>query len=226
MKYLKNSFRLMYMMLLTFNFTITSYGQIPDWYKGKPFKGTPQVIPGRIEFENHDEGGFDVAFNTDYIAEGPIKDYRPGETQYASIDETNIGEIDKNTKLENIDRYPDSTLYPSAANPHSYYVGWTHVGDWTRFTVHVTKSGDYRISSTFAEETPQIGFLLKFNDDTTKTRNVVLDYGKGDWHTWKKFDNIATVHLDSGLYVMHFEITITHLNYDYLEFTPVNLDSK
>jgi hypothetical protein len=218
MKFLKISFKVLMLALISINFAITGHAQIPQWYKGKPYKGTPQVIPGRIEFENHDEGGFDVAFNTDYIAEGPVKNYRVDDTIHVSIDETNTG--------VNIDRYPDGTLYPSAEKPHSYYVGWTHVGDWTRFTVHVTKSDDYRISSTFAEETPKIGFFIKFNDDTTKTRNVVLDYGKGDWHTWKKFDDIATVHLDSGLYVMHFEMTITHLNYDYLEFTPVNAVGK
>jgi hypothetical protein len=221
MKSLKITFSVMSIALLSLCFVVTSFGQIPGWYKGKPFKGKPQVIPGRIEFENHDEGGFDVGFNTDYIAAGPIKDYRPGETEYVSIDQTNIGEIDQHAKKENVDRRPDGSLYPSNENPHSYYVGWTHAGDWTRFTVHVTKSDDYYISSTFAEETPQIGFILKFNDDSTKTRNVVLDYGKGDWHTWKKFDNFATVHLDSGLYVMQFEMTITHLNYDYLEFTPM-----
>jgi hypothetical protein len=209
-----NYLKVISLSLLNVSFVVSSFGQIPAWYKGTPFKGKPQEIPGRIEFENHDEGGFDVAFNTDYIAEGPVKNYRGEETKYASIDETNTG--------VNVDRYPDGSLYPSAENPHSYYLGWTHAGDWTRFTVLVKKSGDYRISSTFAEETPKIGFIIKFNDDSTKTRNIVLDYGTGNWHTWKKFDNIATVHLDAGLYVMHFEMTITHLNYDYLDFTLVN----
>jgi hypothetical protein len=216
MNYLNFVFKGLLMMILGVSISGSSIGQIPNWYKGKPFKGTPQVIPGRIEFENHDTGGFDIAFNTDYIAEGPVKNYRPGETQFASIDETNTG--------VNIDRRVDGSLYPSASNPHSYYLGWTHAGDWTRFTVHVKESGDYRISSTFAEETKQIGFFLKFNDgDTIK---VKLDYGEGNWHTWKQFDNIATVHLDSGMYVMHFEMTITHLNYDYLDFTLITPAAK
>jgi hypothetical protein len=188
------------------------YGQIPEWYKGTPYKGKPQVIPGRIEFEYHDDGGMGVGFKTDYMAEGPVKEYRP--LPHISVDETNTG--------VNVDKYSDGTLYPSAEKPHSYYVGWTHAGDWSRFTVLVTKTDDYRISSTFAEELKKIGFIIKFNEDSTKTRNVVLDYGEGDFHTWKKFDDIATVHLEAGLYVMQFEITITHLNYDYLEFQPVN----
>jgi hypothetical protein len=201
----------LFIMLLIFSCFLTSFAQIPNWYKGKPFKGKPQVIPGRIEFENHDVGGFDVAFNTDYIAEGPVKNYRVGETEFVSMDETNTG--------KNIDLYPDGSIYPSKENPHSYYLGWTHAGDWTRFTVLVTKTGDYTISSTFAEEIKQIGFFLKFNDKDSI--NVVLDYGVGGFHTWKKFDDFATVHLDSGLYVMHFETTIVHVNYDYLEFKPV-----
>jgi hypothetical protein len=198
------------LLFLSISFSINA--QMPSWYKGKPFMGKPQVIPGRIEFENHDEGGFDVGFNTDYISEGPIKNYRKVDNKHTNIDETNTN--------PNVDLYPDGSIYPSKENPHSYYLGWTHVGDWTRFTLYVTKTDDYIISSTFAEELDKIGFFITFNNE--KKRFIYLNYGKGGFHTWKKFDSIITVRLDSGLNLMHFETTITHLNYDYLEFTPLN----
>jgi hypothetical protein len=224
MKYLKISFRLILIILLSLSFGITDYGQIPDWYVGKPYNGKPQVIPGRIEFEYHDSGAFGVTFKTDYINAGPIKDCRPGETQSMSIDETNIGEIDPVSKVENIDKYNDGTLYPSEINTHSYYVGWTHPYDWTRFTVFVTKTDDYYISSTFAQgEETQIGFTLKINADVSKQKKIVLNYGSGgSWHSWRKFDNFTTVHLDSGLNMLEFYIDIHHLNYDYLEFTSIH----
>jgi hypothetical protein len=224
MKFLKISSKMMLIVLFSLSLCISGYTQVPDWYQGKPYKGKPQVIPGRVEFEYHDSGAFGVTFKTDYINGGPIKDIRPGETQFMSIDETNIGEIDPTNGKENIDKYNDGTLYPGETNKNSCYVGWTHVGDWTRFTVHVTKSDDYRISSVFAQgEGSQIGFTMKFNNNPAKEKKIVLNYGTGgSWHSWRRFDDFTTVHLDSGLVMIEFLIDIHHLNYDYLEFRSAN----
>jgi hypothetical protein len=202
------------MMLLSIFYFWNMHGQIPADYKGTPYLGKPQVIPGRVEFEFHDDGGMGVGFRTDYIAEGPIKDYRP--LPHISVDETNTG--------INVDKYFDGTLYPSAANPHSYYAGWTHVNDMSRFTVNVLKSDDYYISSTFAQgEEVQVGFSLTINGDVANKKKIVLDYGTGGgWHTWKKFDKFTTVHLNAGLNLIEFWVDIHHVNYDYLEFIPVH----
>jgi hypothetical protein len=211
---MKFLFRRALFVLLSLYCICSLQAQIPASYKGTPYKGTPQVIPGRIEFEFHDDGGMGVALDVDYNAEGPIKTYRP--LPHVSVDETNTG--------VNVDKYFDGKLYPSAENPHSWYAGWTHVGDWTRFTVYVKKTDDYKISSTFAQgEEVKIGFTLKFNGDPAKNKKILLDYGTGGgFHTWKKFDNFTTVHLDSGLNMIEFYADIHHVNYDYLEFTAVN----
>ena len=39
---------------------------IPADYQGKPYKGTPSAIPGRVELANLDTGGFNVSYNADH----------------------------------------------------------------------------------------------------------------------------------------------------------------
>ena len=46
-------------------FGARAQADVPAGYKGTPFKGTAATLPGRIDFENYDEGGQDVAWRVD-----------------------------------------------------------------------------------------------------------------------------------------------------------------
>ena len=49
-------------ILLTFS---TAMADVPATYKGLPYGGAPRSIPGRIDFEDYDLGGVNVAWKTD-----------------------------------------------------------------------------------------------------------------------------------------------------------------
>jgi hypothetical protein len=185
---------------------------IPAGYKGTPFRGTPWPIPGRLEFENVDLGGINVAWKEDdhgNTASG--KDYRPGDTDLPQISACNVNGF--------VDKLTDGTIYPSPTMQQCYYIGWAHAGDWVKLTVDVKRAGKYRISSTFAAEAPTIGFDLAFNDVSKGSYSLP---GTSNLHVWKRFDEIATIDLDAGLQVMQFTATVLHLQFDYLELTLVD----
>lgn len=180
---------------------------IPAGYAGTPFKGMPQIIPGRIEFENLDEGGVGVAFQHHNLAnDASGADYRPGD-KVPPICKTNAISVDTRT---------DGSPYPSAANKTSYYVCQTHPGEWVKMTVNVQQAGTYHLSTAFASNQANINITLNDNGvDKISKQNLAAT---ADYHIWKSYDDFATVKLDAGLQVLQFISNLGGLQYDYLEF--------
>jgi hypothetical protein len=180
----------------------------PANYKGTPYKGVAQVIPGRVELENFDEGGLNVAFNTQHHeGDSSGKDYRAGAKPQICVTNGAPSEQDK---------FVDGKRYPSEGTANSYYIGYARPNDWVICTVNVKKAGVYRVNTTAANETKKMTFSLSFND--VKKADVKAD-GTGSYHIWKLHENICTVKLDAGLQVMKFQLgSEPHMNYDYLEF--------
>jgi hypothetical protein len=177
----------------------------PADYKGLPYKGVAQEIPGRVELENFDEGGFKVAYKTEHH-EGTSsgKDYRKGENPQICVTNNPIGP----DKMVTGERYPKEG--------ESYFIGWAKVNDWCKYTVNVKKAGVYRVNTiASSEKGKNIKFDISFNDG--KKTEVALE-GSGDYHKWKAYENVCTVKLEAGVQVMTFHLSIEHMNYDFLEF--------
>ena len=187
--------------------TVPCRADIPPGYTGTPFKGKPQAIPGRIEFENFDEGGPGVAFLHHVGTQASGADYRPG-AQVPPICATNV---------LSMDAWTDGTIYPSAANPKSYYVCQTHAGEWVKMTVSVAQTGTYILSSAFASNVANIDIDLRAND-IDLTPGGFKGPATANYHIWKKYDDFARVDLKAGLWVLQFTAVAAGLQYDYLEF--------
>jgi hypothetical protein len=167
----------------------------------------PQLIPGRIEFENVDDGGVGVAFMHHNLAnDASGADYRPGD-KVPPICKTNAISVDTRT---------DGSPYPSAAKPTSYYVCQSHPGEWVRMTVDVKQAGTYHLYSAFASNVANINVSLSDNG-ADKVGKVNLA-ATSDYHKWKSYDDFATVTLPAGLQVLQFTTNLGGLQYDYLEF--------
>jgi hypothetical protein len=188
--------------------TIQKAPGFPADYKGTPYKGSAQEIPGRVELENYDEGGLNVGFNSQHHeGNSSGKDYRPGPKPQICVTNGSPSEQDK---------FVDGKRYPSEGTANSYYIGYARPGDWVKCTVNVKKAGVYHVNTAAANETKKMTFSLSFND--VKKADVTSD-GTGSYHLWKLHENICTVKLDAGLQVMKFQIgSEPHMNYDYLEF--------
>ena len=186
---------------------VPARAEIPADYKGTPFKGTPQVIPGRIEFENVDNGGVGVAFLHHNLANNASgADYRPND-QVPPICKTNAISVDTRT---------DGSPYPSTAQPTSYYVCQSHPGEWVRMTVDVKQAGTYHLYTAFASNIANISVSLGDNG-ADKIGKVSLA-ATADYHKWKSYDDFSMVTLPAGLQVLQFTTNLGGLQYDYLEF--------
>jgi hypothetical protein len=194
--------------------------------------GVPQVIPGRVELADLDEGGLNVAFFADHhrdnaVAQGysPISgdDYRPGDLGLPNICKTNG---------QNPDHWEGGGLYPSEEDPNWYYIGYAHTVDWVRVTVNVEQAGTYSVSSNWACANPQCGLSLWFNDGTepmddpedgvNKSGNIVFE-GTNDYHIWRAYPDFATVELSQGLQLLTFNLEqADHLQYGFLQFDLIS----
>ena len=74
------------------------------------------VLPGTVEAEDYDTGC-------------------PGDA-YHDRDDANEGGLYR----------PDEGVDIGDCSTGGYTLGWTHTGEWTAYTVNVTRSGSYRVS--------------------------------------------------------------------------------
>ncbi|MDB5049059.1 MAG: beta,4-xylanase, family [Fibrobacteres bacterium] len=189
---------------------------IPATYKGLPYGGAPRSIPGRVDFEDYDLGGVNVAWKSDDKAGQGVA---PGSTAANRADD---GEKDHpafyitNSNPGEVDKLPDGSLYPSAENPKSIYIGAAHATDYANVTVNVAKAGTYWLSAHFASQPNEIKLHVSFNG-VNKSGPVTLA-GTNDYHAWKFYRNFAKVELEAGVQVMQFMLDSYHLNWDYISF--------
>lgn len=228
--------------LAIFCWSSAALAAVPAEYTGKPYQGTPQQIPGRVELANLDEGGLNVAFFADHrrdnaVAEGyaPISgdDYRPGNLNLPNICKTNRAQEAPGQGSE--DFWEDGSRYPSDAMPYVYYMGYAHTVDWVRVTVNVKQAGKYNVSSNWACANDPCGLSLWFNDGSGQADNParpldgVNKSGKvsfsatNDYHKWRKYPNFTQVELSAGEQVMTFHVEVNnHLQYGFLQFDAVD----
>ncbi|HWZ91087.1 MAG TPA: hypothetical protein VNW92_19635 [Polyangiaceae bacterium] len=195
---------------------------VPAGYTGTPFRGTPWPIPGRIEFENFDDGAEGITWRVDdstanFGQNGCAGNaYRTGVHPQICQTNTSPGENDLFSQgpMQGHD-------YPSDAMPVSMYLGYTHPADWVKLTVNVAQAGKYKLSSTWASEPGGAGgiqFQISFND---VLKASVMLTGTGGYHSWVEFPDFATVDLDAGVQVLEFAPKSYHLNYDYLQLSLI-----
>ncbi|HVJ17579.1 MAG TPA: hypothetical protein VM686_19280 [Polyangiaceae bacterium] len=202
--------------------------EIPAGYAGTPFGGVPRPVPGRIDFEDFDEGGegvgWDVDDHTGNFGEGgcAANDYRddPTHPQLCKTN-TNPGENDVYTVGA-----LTGQKYPSNDMPQSIYIGYTHAVDWVKITVNVETAGTYKLSSSFASEpggADGIKVQVSFNDVVKADATLA---GTGGYHNWADYPDFATVELEAGVQVMTFAPKSQHVNYDFLQLSLVLPDGS
>jgi MYXO-CTERM domain-containing protein len=224
-------------LILSFAWSMGALAAVPAGYKGTPYMGTPQAIPGRVELANLDVGGEGVSYHADHRranakAEGysPLSgdDYRPTELDLPDICSTNVKPPPDTWDKAN------GLPYPTAAKEHWYYMGLAHAVDWVKVTVDVKKAGKYWMSSNWASPNSTMHFQVYFNDGSmpaaagdTKLDGVMkadcnLGAGTGDYHIWKAYPHFAMVDLSEGVQVMTFHLRTDHLQYGFIQFDPVD----
>jgi len=186
-------------------FVIIGISASPPDYKGKPWNGELQYIPGKIIAAFYDEGGEGIAFHNPAAknngSEG-IGLARNGKYEIG-ISSTRLG----------LDKFKDGTDLPA----DKYYVGWIVPEEWLNYSVDVKTAGTYQINMLLstAKEATEISLSV---DGVDKTGAIILEI-TGHVHTWLMCTNIAEIKLEKGRQVITLKfLKQGHMNIQYLEF--------
>jgi len=200
-------------------------------YTGKAFsdevyKQGAQVIPGKLECEYYDRGGEGVAFHdSDSINSGSGNLNKPDGSY---LHEFRINEAVDISYTKYQDPPIDNTIYNFVEPGKDHlYVGWTKPGEWVKYTVNVTKTGNYSLGIMY---TSNKGGKISFSVNGTDAAGPVAipsTYVEADtvawrqWHHWNYLPNIARVHLTKGIQTFTIHTVETgEMNYDYIDFKP------
>ncbi|HEY7177512.1 MAG TPA: carbohydrate-binding protein, partial [Micromonosporaceae bacterium] len=88
-----------------------------------PFSGTPVSIPGKVQFENYDVGGKEVAYH----------DTSGG----------NRGSVYRDNSVD---------IQATSDSGGGYNIGWVAAGEWLKYTVNVTAAATYRLDVRVAQK--------------------------------------------------------------------------
>lgn len=184
--------------------------QTPAGYTGKPLGGTPQTIPGTIQIEDYDTGGSGVAYHASGNGHGQVC----GVTRTDLIDLNCTGQAGSPT---------DQTQGACAKLMGDVYLGYIGVGDWLNYTVTVTEAGTYAISThAGVGGNPKLMFTFT---PTVKTAPLPLvgtsGCGVESYHVWTVQNNVGTIALQPGTYVMRLDFVSAGLNLDWVAFTKM-----
>jgi len=114
-----------------------------------------------------------------------------------------------------------------AATTAGYYIGWTEIGEWLRFTVDVAKEGDYDVLFLTAGGSGSLNLNFSNGD-----KNYSASYAKtSDWNIWT-LNAKTNIHLLPGVQFLKVKFNNAQFNLDYIKIidhqtanqqTPLNL---
>lgn len=188
-----------------------------------PWKGKPQVIPGRIECELYDEGGAGISYrDNDSVNNGSGK-LNPANGTFLNEFRMHEGVDISYTKSNGIDDNPYNIVMP---NMEQLYVGWTEPSEWINYTVNVKHSGVYTVSVMYTAHDDGGISLSVDNHELEDVITLPSTFNSQDtvawrqWHHWNLAKNVSEVTLTKGTHVLTLHTKIQgNMNYDYLEFS-------
>lgn len=222
---------------ILFALAVAANGDIPAQYQGKPFYDAayapnPQVIPGRLQAAFYDQGGEGIAYHdTDAVNHGSGElNYKPGHCEegvparichFRENDGVDISYVKKMADLN----------HPNMATPdwQQLYIGWSEDGEWTNYTVDVTKAGKYKIEVMYLNLSQTVQFDL--NNQPAANCQLPVDVPKQlplpnfpdwiVWHTWNKAGcgEINFPHAGRQLLTLHYK---KGSNFAYFDFIPAD----
>ncbi len=223
----------LHLFFLAFLLAPQSGGGIPSDYKGKPYQDAthtsgPQTIPGRVQAALYDLGGEGVAYHdTDPINHGSGElNYQPGhcEDGVSSADICHFREhegVDISYVKKKVDLAHPNTFEPEW---QQLYIGWQENGEWTNYTVKVTKPGTYKIVTLYSNTPQSIHFSLN-NQEAAECKLPAYPLHHDPdwmvWHTWNKAEcgEITFPHDGLQLLTLHY---MQGNNLAYFDFIPVH----
>lgn len=168
----------------------------PALYPGKPATGTPLSVPGTIPAIGYDVAAGDENGVTFSYHGKPVQTkFRPGP------DSIGIAIFGKG--------HVSTTGTPEA--PDQVYVGWTHGGEWLKYTLDVKEAGTYVIGAKVAAGSKGATLTFSFTPGVTTGEIEIpttagFQPGVEVYHVWETLDQLKEVTLPAGPCVMMVKI--------------------
>ncbi len=150
-----------------------------------PYEGDPYMIPGKIEMEKYDLGGSGIAYSD-------AEEENKGDATFRTSDGVDVVLCDGGMAL-----------------------GYTNQGEWTEYTVNVTRSGKYDWSARVASGSDNSAFHVEM-DGKDVTGKISIPNGS-DWDTYSIIKG-ETSELEEGKHVMRVVIDGNYSNIDWFMF--------
>ncbi len=154
-----------------------------------PYNGIAHSIPGKIEFEDYDEGGQNRAYY-DADMENQGKQYRE-------------------------DRVDIVTVAPDDDPSEGYAIGFTNEGEWLEYSVQVKESKAYEYELRTACGLNTSGIQL-FLDDKEVSQEIEIPNTE-DWNTYTVVKG-KTEELTEGEHILRVLLTAPYANLDWIRF--------
>lgn len=198
-------------------------------YKGTPYSDSQytagaQIIPGKLQCEYYDFGGEGVAYHdTDSINSGSGQ-LNPADGTY--LHEFRINEPVDISYTKFREPQIDNTIY-NFVQPEKdqLYIGWTKPGEWTKYTVNVSKTGTYQLGLMYTSNKNGKISIAVNDADVTGEILVPSTFVEADtvawrqWHHWNYLEKMATVELKEGVQTITLHTAdVGDMNYDYINF--------
>ncbi len=233
-----------YLIAVTLINPTTLAAQIPKEYKGMPFhddsvKIYPIHIPGKLQCEYYDFGGYGVAYggtkakvngrNVGADFNNAMGCNESGTTYLCRFRDTEAVAISYTKPCCDVD--PAKNMFPQILQ--QMYTGWTPPGQWLNYTVQVDTPGVYTIHFLCTAPLPEgLELSLALNNTTVVNKAIVPNSCHGDqkdglrWHRWNKVMNVAEIAFpNTGLQLLTLKVTYPDVfekndlgNFDYIEF--------
>ena len=163
------------------------------------YNGATPNIPGRVENENYDDGGYGLA--------------------YMDNDPANKGGAYRLNEWVDIES--------DASDSNGNNLCWTDAGEWEQYTVNATVAGSYQVS--FRVASAGNGGTYHLTADGANVTGTLTAPNSGGWHTWAAqvagpFSLSAGTHV-IRLYLDGVGATGSVANFDCMDFslvTPTN----
>jgi hypothetical protein len=180
-------------------------------YKGKPWEGKPQVIPGKAWTAYYDVGGEGVAYHDETPG-----NHGSGELNNGPEPKNHFREkegVDLSYTKSAFDKGQDGAILPI----DEFYQGWTAPGEFVNLTVEVKEAGTYIINLKASANNPGAAVSVSVMGGGT-TGPVGLE-PTGYYHTWTMYNHIGELTLAKGINVLTFKIEKEgQMNIMWLEF--------
>ncbi len=158
----------------------------------RPYNGFAHVIPGKIEVEEYDLGGNNLAYY----------DATPGSQTGVEF------RLNEDVDLENCSDVGGG-----------YNLGWSTAGEWLEYTVDVKSAGTYDIELRVACNGDNRTLSLEM-DDSPIANNIAVPNTSG-WQEWQTVI-IPDVTLKEGVQVMKLVVgDVDFVNVNYVVFTDI-----